>query len=58
MGVVRERKITKHVMVMYARDGGSTRLEITPGGAFSAGFTSGSEAGVDMTPLRYTHDVR
>lgn len=37
MGVVRARKITKHVMVIYARDGGSMRLETRPFGAFRAG---------------------
>lgn len=54
MGVVRVRKITKHVMVIYAREGGSMRLEMTPGGAVSAGVRAGS----DMTLLERTHDVR
>lgn len=56
-GVVMARKMTKHVIVMYARDGGSTRLEMTPGGAFSAGVQFGSAAGVDMTTLECTQDV-
>lgn len=58
MGVVRERNMTKHVMVIYARDGGSMRFEMRPGGAFSAGFKFGSEAGVDMAPPERIHDVR
>ena len=57
-GVVRARKMTKHVIVMYACDGGSTRLEMTPGGAFSAGVKFGSAAGVDMTTPECTHNVR
>lgn len=58
MGVVRERNITKHVMVIYADDGGSMRFEMSPGGAFSAGFKFGSEAGADMTPPECIRDVR
>lgn len=54
MGVVRERKTTKHVIVMYARDGGSTRFEMKPLGALSAGVKLGFEAGVDMTALECT----
>ena len=47
-GVVRLRKTTINTTVTYPRDGGSTRLELTPGGGLSAGVRLGSEVMVAM----------
>lgn len=52
-GVVRERKTTIIIMVMYPCDGGSTRLEVTPGGGVSAGVRFGSCVVVDMKERTY-----
>ena len=37
------RKMESTTMVMYASEGGSTRFETVPSGAFSAGVKLGSE---------------